>query len=84
MSTYIQSPSPSDLKEGCCSLSPMKESQHSATLEASNYDSFEFDEKSPYLATHKANLPYVPSFISAFRAPESSRQMAIREMDRSI
>lgn len=79
----MQSPSPSDLKGGCF-LSPIKHSKNSASLEASTYDPVEFDEKTSGVATRGAQFPYIPCFISAFRTPKSSRQMAIREMDRSV
>jgi hypothetical protein len=81
VSTYIQSPSSIDPKE---ILSPVKQYKVRADLEAPALDSMDLDEKSPHPITRKLQIPYVASFISAFRTPESSRQMAKLEMDSPV
>lgn len=81
--TYILSPSLSDPKE--IPLSPIKECKPHAGFEASPFNPVDFDEKASQSPLYKAKkLPYVASFISAFRTPESSRQMAKRKKDSSV
>lgn len=82
VSTYMQSPSSSDPQKEICPLSPIR--TRNTGLEALPYDSVELEEQVTRQKSRKVKkIPYIASFISAFRSPNASRQMAARERNDS-
>lgn len=74
VSTSLTSPSPSDPQKAFPPLSTISEAEPAVNPEPSSAST---EEKTPFPALPpRTRMPYLLSFISAFRSPAASRQMA--------